>query len=490
MISRINRSSYQKTRRNRTGRRGAVVSLFALLTALFLAAPAAAGFADARPDRPRQDGEPSSRGYQTTPAELHLIAEKAAAGQEPYRSAVADVINAANDGWDYELSASERCPNSRNPAWLHNERGIRRLYARALAYHLTGDERYAEETRLILERIMTQVMIISDLEQQCRLNVAWGTPELVQTADLLETYWTGKTCTGPLLAVYGDITLGSGECKWLFQNWLAKNPYYIVSYAAEENQSNWGAAATTAAAYVADYLWDRPDIQLVQRLPPELNDGLPLSYSPADAYARANELALDRSNGYRVDFHSSSSCDFMDGPQQDPAWEPVKSQITELGIVSEDARRAQACNIPVYDGTYQNYPQVHLGNLIQQCELMLRRGDTRCYDNIDNTDLPDYTFIGSDGHKKVTHLKPGRGSLERAIKAIIVDSGTEWRHDSALEVAYRYYSQRHQFEGIELWPAQLTRPSECAQDICFGTLTHGFASGEQPGLPPVVPPPH
>ena len=468
--------------------------LFALAFTLIVFSALLAAPLNAAPiDQPAlgvsQENEPRSRGYQTTPEELRVIAEKARAGKEPYKSAVEGVLDAADDGWDYDLDATERCPNSRNPAWLHNERGIRRLYARALAYHLTGEEHYAEEARTILERIMTQVLVMSEAEQQCRLNLSWGTPELVQTADLLEAYWADMTCTGPLLPVYGDVTVGEGPCKWLFQNWLAKNPYYIASYAAEENQSNWGAAATTTAAYIADYLWDRPDIQLVQRMPPELNNGIALSYSPAEAYERANELALDRMNGYRTDYHSRRSCDFLEGPQQDPAWPPVKSQITENGIVPEDSRRSQSCNVPVYDGTYQNYPQVHLGSLIQQCELMLRRGDRRCYDNIDYTDLPEYTFTGSDGKEKTTHLKPGRGSLERAIKAIIVDSGTQWRHDSALEVAYRYYAQFHRFEGIEQWAAQLDRPSECAQDVCFGTLTHGFASDELPGLPPVIPPP-
>ncbi len=176
----------------------------------------------------------------------------------------------------------------------------------------------------------------------------------------------------------------------------------------------------------------------------------------------------------------------MEGAQDSPGAVRRRSLRTNVW------RKTRGASKPVtrrFTMASTNYPQVHLGSLIQQCELMLRRGDTRCYDNIDNTDIPDYTFIGPDGHKKTTHLKPGRGSLERAIKAIIVDSKTEWRHDSALEVAFRYYSQRHQFEGIELWPAQLNRPSECAQDICFGTLTHGFAGGEQLGLPPVVPPP-
>lgn len=431
----------------------------------------------------------ASRGYLTTPQELRAIAEKAAAGLEPYRSAVDQVLQWANRDWDYKLDEHETCKSSTNPAWIHAERGVGRLYARALAYHLTGDPRYAEEAKTILEQIMSTVQTISLTQQQCRLNFGWGTPELVAAADLIEDYWIGLTCTGPLSTRYGATEMGAGPCKVLFQNWLAKNPYYVVSYTAENSQSNWGAAATTTLAYIADYLWDRPDVRLEHRMPEQINGGKAVEYTPAQAYAHANQLALDRMNGYRVDYHSSSACDFMSGEQQLPDWPPVKSQITEKGIIPEDARRAEACNIPRYNGEYQNYPQVYLGNAIQQCELMWRRGDRSCYDNIDMTDIPDYTFVDAAGRSHTTHLYPGRGSIERAIDAIIVDSSTEWKHDSALEVAYRYYVQFSRFGNVAQWAAHLNRPSNCSQDVCFGTLTHGFAPGETPGLPPVVAPP-
>lgn len=71
---------------------------------------------------------------------------------------------------------------------------------------------------------------------------------------------------------------------------------------------------------------------------------------------------------------------------------------------------------------------------------MLRRGDPSCFDNVDISDIPNYTCIGPDGKVKTTQLYPDRGSIERAINAIIVDSGTEWRYDSALAVAFRYYN--------------------------------------------------
>lgn len=436
-----------------------------------------------------QDQPHPSRGYLTTPQELQAIRQKADQGIEPYQSAVAQVLEWADREWDYKLDAHEYCGNADRPPWVDNSEGAGVLYAKALAYHLTGDEAYARQVKDALARIMSEVLSITLSEQRCRLVFSWGTPELVASADLIEGYWYDMICTGPVNTVYEDKTLGEDRCKKLFQNWLVKNPYYLASLSAEEAQSNWGAAATNTLAYIADYLWDRPEMILIHRTSDKDDGSDPFKFSPAQAYAHANELALNRMNGYRVELGSSVSCDFLNGEQQDDQWLPVKSQITELGIVPEDARRAEHCNIPVYDGNYQNYPQIHLGNNIQQCELMLRRGDSSCYDNVDNSDIPDYTFTGPDGERKVTHLYPGRGSIERGIKAIIVDSNTEWRHDSALEVAYRYYYNHHTLPGFEEWFQELDRPGDCSQDVCFGTLTHGFAIGETIEPPPTVLPP-
>jgi len=431
-----------------------------------------------------------SRGYLTTPQELSVIAVRARQGIEPYKSAAAGVVELANEKWDYDLDKKESCPNSDKPRWNDDNDGTPRLYARALAFHLTGEERYAEEARDILERIMSKVITIDLDEQQCRLNFGWGTPELVATADLIDEYWAGQTCEGPLSTLYTDTEIGSGECKELFQNWLVKNPYYVVSLSAANSNSNWGAAATTTTAYIADYLWDRPEVELLHREPAQINEGKDKLLSPSEAYEYANQIMLDRMNGYRVEYGSSDSCDYLSGAQQSDDWAPVKSQITEKGIIPEDARREEYCNIPQYNGEYQNYPQIHLGNNIQQCELMLRRGDPSCYDNVDMTDIPNFTFIDPKGEVRVTHLYPGRGSIERGINAVIVDSNTPWKHDEALEVAYRYYYANHTLPGFDEWGAHLMRrPAGCSQDLCFTTLTHGFAQNETPALPPAVSPP-
>jgi hypothetical protein len=336
---------------------------------------------------------------------------------------------------------------------------------------------------------MTRVRSISEREQQCQLNFGWGAPELVASADLIEDFWRDSICTGPVSPLAVENAVGEGGCKQLFQNWLAKNIYPVVSYAAIHNQSNWGAAGTNASAYIADYLWDRHDIMLAQRIRPELSDSTPAQVTPAEAYRQSVALMLARNNGLRVDYHSSETCDTLTGEQQHRNWTAVKSQISENGIIPEDARREEYCNVPQYNGEYENYPQVHLNNNIQQCELMLRRGDRSCYENVAMNDIPEFVYRDPEGEMRTTHLYPGRGSIERAINAVIVDSDTEWRHDSALEVAYRYYVQNGRLGHVGEWFAELDRPSECSQGICFGTLTHGFAPGEIPVMPPTVPAP-
>lgn len=433
----------------------------------------------------------SSRGYQTTPGELREIAQKADLGIEPYASAVEDVLRFAKRNWSYYLREQETCEDADSPLWNDNGGGTPILLAKAMAYHITGDENYAFQVRDILERIMSTVKSITPEVQRCQLTFSWGTPELVSSADLIEDVLANSECLGPESTVFNENELVTGNCKELFQNWLVKNPYYIISLSAEESLSNWGAAATNALAYIADYLWDRPEVSIIHRVPEVLYGSDTVTFSPAEAFAHANQLAIDRMNGYRVELRSSRACDLFVSPQQNPSWDMVKSQISEIGIIPEDARREEYCNISEYNGLYQNYPQIHLGNNIQQCELMLRRGDSSCYDNIDESDIPGYTFVGADGENHVTHLYPGRGSIERAIKAIIVDSGTEWRHDSALEVAYHYYYSANTISGIDLWYEELIdgRPLSCSQDLCFGTLTHGFAVDELPSPVPMIAPP-
>ncbi len=70
------------------------------------------------------------------------------------------------------------------------------------------------EVALILELAMTNIMEISE-EQQCRLNFAWGIPEVIASADLIEDYWSDLTCVGPTSTQRDDMSLTIGSCKVL-----------------------------------------------------------------------------------------------------------------------------------------------------------------------------------------------------------------------------------------------------------------------------------
>ena len=432
------------------------------------------------------------RGYLTTPQELATIKNNADRGIEPYKSAVSEVISAARSRWSFSLEEVASCGGADDPRWIDNDGGTKVVYSKALAYHLTGDRDYANEVKQILEDVMASVLEISSKKRQCQLNFGWGTPEFVAGADLIEEYWKGMTCRGPLSTRHGDNQLGGGDCKRLFQNWLVKNPYYIVS--TTHGINNWGTAAAVTTGYIADYLWDRTDVELVHRNPSYINGGKSFLFSPAEAYQHTKSHLLDSMNGYAVSYGSSRSCDLMsESPDQDPALgPPIKSQITENGILPADARRQEKCNIQTYNGQYQNYPQINLDNLIAYCELLHRRGDTSCFDNIDYSDVPNFRFQDKRGRSWVTHLRPGRGSLERAIDAIITDANTVWKREGGLTVAYRYYRKNKRSpQTASKWERFIVKrgTGHCSQSICFGDLTHGFGAGEDPGPPPTVPPP-
>ena len=153
---------------------------------------------------------------------------------------------------------------------------------------------------------MTQVEEISTLEHQCQLNFGWGTPELVAAADLIEDYWNNLLCSGPTSPVPGERARGTGSCKLLFQNWLAQNPYYVVSLATTRMASNnWGAAATNSTLYIADYLWDRPTLQLRHRNPPRSTvartpSSPPRRPTPSSATSPWSACACTRSVGPRM----------------------------------------------------------------------------------------------------------------------------------------------------------------------------------------------
>ena len=105
--------------------------------------------------------EAAPGGYLTTPAELVAIAEKAAKGIEPHRENVDAVLAVAARSWEFSPRTHETCSGADDPAWNDNGGGTSILLAKALAYHLTGDDAHAERAAEILEQIMSEVQTIS-----------------------------------------------------------------------------------------------------------------------------------------------------------------------------------------------------------------------------------------------------------------------------------------------------------------------------------------
>lgn len=419
-------------------------------------------------ETPTQTPGADSRGYLTTPQELMQIRIKAGKGIEPYKSAVGQVLRDADRPWPWPaLSGEITCPSADEPAYI--KEGSRLIYAKALAYQLTGQARYAQEVQT---RIAALLGIGSfgppgntqKPDRECQLILSWSIPGFIRAADLLES----------------DREWQASGIKPRFQTWLAEVVYPTISFSAEVAVSNWGAAATNASAYIADYLWDRPELRLVSYN--RLDAGEPTTArSPAEAFEHANHLALDRVNGSRAEGRggSSSSCDF------DPA---TKSMIRPDGGIPDELRRGSTgcAGTRILENDHSNmYSQTHLQNLIAQAELLLRRGDRRLYDNLAQAPAA-FTYIDGHGAAHTVTLPAKRGSLHQAILFILTAPSfqTPRALKTAAEVAYRYYRDPAMKAAIAA-----SRPNSGERAMAYETLTHGFAEGENPGPPPTVPPP-
>jgi len=410
----------------------------------------------------------SSRGYLTTPQELVQISVKAKQGVEPYASAYRQVIEYVNRPRKWPApSGRVTCPSPEQPGYLIY--GSQLVYAKALAYHLTGNLQYARDAQEGIEGLLNVSSFgapgnSAKPDRQCQLNLSWFVPGFIRAADLLEDYSAWRR---------------SGT-KYLFQEWLAKVVYPTISFTAEVSVSNWGAAATNACTYIADYLWDRPDLTLVSYN--RLDAAEPTTArSPAEAYEHAIQLALGRMNGTRAEGKGGSphSCDL------DPA---TKSMIRPDGGLPDELRRGSTgCGGGriLQDDHSNMYSQTHLQNLVAQAELLLRRGDRRIYDNVQTT-ATRLEYEDAVGVQHSVPLPQGRGSLKQAILFVLDRPSFQKVRalKSAAEVAYRYYRCSAMLKAVKS-----TRPNSGGRAMSFETLTHGFAEGEEPGPPPTAPPP-
>ena len=376
----------------------------------------------------------NARGYLTTPQELVAVAQKAAAGREPYRAAVAALLDFAQgpDYWPYgDIEGKQRCRKTWRPKYIGL--GAPLIYAQAMAYHLRGDAAYAAAVR---ERLLdlTDTYGYGGQEysggNQCILNLSWYIPSWIMAADLIEDYEGWAT-----------------PDKRAFQAWLADEVYPKTAWASRNRNNNWGSAASATSAMIADYLWDSPY---------SLEEA-----TPAEAYLEHRRRQLDRMNGV---WRGDSKC-------------RVWGIRPDGGIPDELRRGDSGCEaqwLVAADASW-TYTQTHLEGLVLHAELLWRRGDPTLYENI---------------------TADGGGSILKAIHFVIAnptrpDRSLGWKdnHLPTLEVTYRYYRDAPSAALLRIGRPDRFIGGKSGQMLHFGTITHGFAPDEDPGPPPTVPPP-
>ena len=327
--------------------------------------------------------------------------------------------------------------------------GAARVYGLALAYNLTGDDRYAAAARthiLEMARSKTVDYGYSGSGSGCPLTMSRHTPGYVVAADLIADYpgWTAAD-------------------KSAFLTWLNTYAYHLVDWASDERSTNWGGDGSNAAGVIADYF---------------ANSGMTLrdrngrQWSPHDAYIEAKTMQLHRMSG-STDITTgapypqmvNSVCDnFQPGNGFAHGIQPYGA------IPEETGRGSTGCAGTRMQSTDSSWSYMHttLTGMLMQAEMLLRRGDPSFYEN-----------IKSDG----------RGSLEKAMEFTVTPFGTLDDRSSIFELGYRYYRNPTIGAAIGVGGTRLIAKDGNSVFLHFGTLTHGFATNENPGPPPTVPAP-
>lgn len=392
--------------------------------------------------------ETGLRGYMTTPQELATVSSKAAQDNEPYRSAVESVIAVAGAAraWPYgSLDGGQTCSEPYDPPFLG--RGSPLVYAKALAYHLKGEPAYAADVRKRLLDLTDTVWTGHgelSAANQCVLNLAWYIPAWIWAADLIE----GSPDWRP-------------EDKRKFQRWLGAQVYPLTAWASRERRGNWGAAGSAASGTIADYLWDS---KVPLAAGADSGDGPgPTTQTPGEAYWEHRRLQLERmGERWRADAQCS---------RRGIQWHG--------GIPDELRRGSSGCDaawLGDKDASWI-YTQIHLEGLVAHAELLLRRGDKAIYE------------LGRENGM-------GTPLLLRAIHFVLANPVRPERshpwgdgHKPTLEITYRYYRDPPTAVQLGIHAPKRFIGGPSPQLLHFGTISHGFGSSEQAGLPPIVPAP-
>jgi hypothetical protein len=368
-------------------------------------------------------------GVLISPEAILEIKEKAYKGLEPHRSNVVeflsfiDDLNKASEQWEPlpdEVKVVGR--SSSNPIQLSSTGG-KLVYGLAIAWHLTGNEAYAQKAKELILNLSTTYNYQNaeepkfDWGAQGILNLARGGTPYIYAADLLEGWakWTEKD-------------------KLRYQIWLRDVMYSKVAWASRYRKNNWGVAGSFSAALIAYYLMDHPDWKLKEISPKSL------SLSPKEAFAAHNAMQIRRqktTEDWKLDAKVN-------------IW-----GILPNGAIPEEIRRGDDPIDGDYlpsEGSGTHYTMTYIEHLTAHAEFLRRLGDHSIYDNIE---------------------KDGSGSLLQAYHFVIDNpKGTHCftpNRINALYMAYDYYKD----------PAMLRSLKDCGPGnisgqrlALFGRLTH------------------
>lgn len=327
--------------------------------------------------------------------------------------------------------------------------GAAHVYAKTLAYHLTGNSAYASEARrriLEMARSRTAEYVYSGSGNGCPLTMARHTPGYVVAADLLQGYsgWTAAD-------------------KSLFLDWLNNHAYHLVDWASEERSTNWGADASNAAGVIADYFAGSGR---------NLRDRDGQNSTPRQAYEEAKALQLHRMNG-TVDHSTGAPFPSMKNSvcrnfSSTSSTNGYAHGIQPYGgIPEETGRGSTGCTGTrlIDEDSAWTYMHTSLTGFAMQAEMLLRRGDSSMYDNL---------------------FYNGNGSLEKAMEFTVTPFGAYSSRTSPFELGYRYYRNPVIGAALGVGGSRKIAGGSNSVFLHFGTLTHGFALGENPGPPPTV----
>ena len=427
-----------------------------------------------------------ARGYVTSPNELRRIANLARLKQEPYRSAVKSELayaDAALGDWSEDVPDTLKFSDDiEKPKYL--SLGAKYAYAWAIAYNLLRDEEpqraemFAERARELVMGMPERDTQVRGYERNTRLNISVYIQNFVYAADLLAD-WTPPGA--------GEPFARSADAQKLKQ-WLGTTIVRYPYNAAHTRVNNWSAWARLSTAVIADYVGDAAPLYVqgvfkdqsgAYQVEPDLpcDSGGVEGCATIDAhamYADAIQLHLDMVDGKLYEF-SFSSCDGSGS----------KSMIRPDGGIPDELRRQYSCDATRIEDTYgaaARYSQFAIESMVSLAELEWRRGSPELYTHIDGA--------------------TGRGALYRGVQ-FLIDNNVRLTRGSMLEMVNRFYTyqlplesdqtKRDEYERLlsaDL-PGILKRAGdwpEGAGFVSFGTLTHGFADGEQLRPPPTVQP--